>query len=114
MDETFRPHERLRKRKDFSHIYKHGTRYRGKYFTLIYLSNKKDFSRMAAVASRKVGNAIVRNKAKRRLRTLYRTHKDLLQKSYDMVFITKDKIGEASWNEIQEDFLKAYKSLHST
>ena len=111
MDETLRPHERLRKRKDFSHIYRNGTRYKGKYFTLVYLSNNKNFSRMAAVASRKVGNAIVRNKAKRRLRVLYRTNREKLPEFFDLVFITNPGIQDVSWNEIQEDFLKAIRSL---
>lgn len=114
MDETFRPYERLRKRKDFLHIYRKGTRYRGKYFILIYLSNKRHFSRMAVVASKKIGNAVIRNRTKRRLKALYRINKELLPVSLDLIFITHKEIRHASWDEIREDFIKALQFLHTT
>ncbi len=111
MKETFRPHERLRKRKDFSPIYRRGSRYRGKGFILIYLSNKLQFSRMAVVASKKVGNAVVRNRIKRRFRALFRTNKNLLQGSYDLLVITEKRIGKIAWSEVQKAFIKAIKFL---
>ncbi|MGD2294217.1 MAG: ribonuclease P protein component [Candidatus Aminicenantes bacterium] len=111
MNESLRSHERLRKRKDFLHIYRNGKRFRGKYFTLIYLSNRQHSSRMAVVASKKIGDATVRNRVKRRLRALYRKNKGLLQESFDLVFITKKDIVDASWIEIQTDYIKALRSL---
>ena len=110
MDETLRPHERIRKRKDFFRIYKKGSRFRGKYFVLVYLSNELQFSRMAVVASKKIGNAVVRNRVKRRMRTLYRTHKDKLPEAHDLVFITKRDIRNASWKEIRSECIEALES----
>ena len=114
MKETLRPHERFRKRKDFLRIYRRGSRYRGKGFILIYLSNKLQFSRMAVVASKKVGNAVVRNRIKRRFRALFRTNKNLLQGSFDLVVITEKRIGEIAWSEVQKEFIKAIKFLPIT
>ncbi|MFC2160342.1 ribonuclease P protein component [Acidobacteriota bacterium] len=111
MKETLRPHERFRKRKDFLRIYRKGSRYRGKGFVLIYLSNKLQFSRMAVVASKKIGNAVVRNRIKRRFRALFRTNKDLLQGSFDLVVITETRIGKIAWGEVQKEFIKAIKFL---
>jgi len=114
MKETLRPHERFRKRKDFLYIYKRGSRYRGKGFTLIYLSNNLHFSRMAVVASKKIGNAVVRNRIKRRFRALFRTNKNLLHGSYDLVIITDRRIGNFSWSEVQKEFIKAISVLPIT
>ena len=114
MKETLRPHERFRKRKDFLRIYKKGSRYRGKGFVLIYLSNKLQFSRMAVVASKKVGNAVVRNRIKRRFRALFRTNKSLLQGSFDLVIITDRRIGNTPWSEVQKEFIKAITVLPIT
>lgn len=111
MDETLRPHEKLRKRKDFFHIYKKGSRFRGRYFILVYLSNELHFSRMAVVASKKIGNAVVRNRVKRRMRALYRTHKHLLRGTYDLVFICKKEIQHASRKEILGECLAALESM---
>ena len=111
MNETLRPRERIRKKKEFLLLYKKGKRYRGKFFTLIYSSNDQKFSRMAVVVSKKVGNAVSRNKTKRWIRTLYRTNKGFLQNPYDLVFIAKKEISEATWSRLQTEYVQAIKSI---
>lgn len=111
MDENFTPQERIRKKKDFLHLYKKGKRYRGKYFILIYLSSELTFSRVAVVASKKLGNAVQRNRTKRWLRTLFRRNKELLEKSFDMIFIPRKEIHEASWQNLAEDYIAALKFM---
>lgn len=107
MDETFSPKERIRKKKDFLLLYKKGRRYRGKYFNLIYLSNNLSFSRIAIVVSRKIGNAVKRNKIKRWMRDLFRRNKELLKSSVDIVIIPKKDISELSWSSLQQEYLAA-------
>ena len=111
MNETFALQERIRKKKDFLHLYKKGRRYKGKYFNFIYLSSDSSFSRMAVVISKKVGNAVKRNKIKRWMRTLFRRNKDLLKNSFDIIIIAKKEILEASWLKLQEDYFAAIKSI---
>lgn len=111
MDETFGPPERIRKNKEFVHIYKKGKRYRGKYFNLVYLSSASSSSRMAVVVSKKVGNAVKRNKFKRWIRTLFRRNKNLLENPLDIIIIVKKEILEASWLRLQEDYLTAIQSI---
>jgi ribonuclease P protein component len=111
MDETFGPPERIRKNKEFFHLYKKGKRYRGKYFNLVYLSSASSSSRMAVVVSKKVGNAVKRNKFKRWIRTLFRRNKNLLKDSHDIIVIVKKEILDASWLTLQEDYQAAIKSI---
>jgi ribonuclease P protein component len=112
MDEIFTPKERIRKKKDFLHLYKKGKRYRGKYFILIYLSNELTFSRVAVVASKKLGNAVQRNRTKRWLRTLFRRNKELLSRPFDMIFIPRKEIFQANWQNLANDYQAALKSMH--
>ncbi len=111
MDETFGPPERIRKKKEFFYLYKKGKRYRGKYFNLVYLSSASSSSRMAVVVSKKVGNAVKRNKFKRWIRTLFRRNKKLLKDPIDLIIIVKKEILEASWLNLQDDYLTAIKSI---
>jgi ribonuclease P protein component len=113
MHEAFRPQERIRKKKDFLHLYKKGKRFRGKSFIFIYLSNELGYSRVAVVASKKLGNAVRRNKIKRQFRTLYRRNKILLTKPIDLIIIPHRKIHEVPWQSLEKDFLTALKSLNS-
>ena len=80
MSEAYGPRERIRKKKDFSDLYGNGGCYRGKYFNLIFRPNGLEFSRMSAVASRKVGNAVQRNKARRRARELFRRKQGIIDR----------------------------------
>lgn len=112
MTETFSPQERIRKKKDFLLIYKKGSRYRAKYFNLIYLSNNLEFSRMATVVSRKVGNSVERNKIKRHMREIFRRNKEWLKNPVDMVIIPKKDILELDWTSLQKEYLAAIDSIN--
>lgn len=111
MNETLRPQERIRKRKDFLFLYKKGKRYRGKYFNLIYLSNDFSFSRIAVIVSKKVGNAVKRNKIKRQMRTLFRRNKSLLKAPLDIIIIAKKEILGSSWLTLKGDYFSALESI---
>ena len=111
MDESLTPFERIRKRNDFFRLYKSGKRYRGKYFNLIYLFNDFNYSRVAVVVAKKIGNAVCRIKIKRWIRVLFRRNKPLIQHSLDMVIIAKESIREATWQQLQDDYFKAIQSI---
>ena len=113
MNETLGPHERLRKRNDFLSLYKKGKRYKGKYFNLIYFSNNLSFSRMAVVVSKKIGNAVKRNKIKRWLRSLFRRNKGLLKDSLDIIFVVKKEIQDATLIKLEEEYFSAIESIYN-
>ncbi len=112
MDEYFSPLERIRKKKDFLHLYKKGTRHRGKYFVIICLSNEFAYSRVAVVASKKLGNAVQRNRIKRRFRALFRRNKTLIQKPLDLIIIPNREIHEADWKSLEKSYVAVLKSIN--
>jgi len=111
MKETLGPQERIRRTQEFGYIYKNGIRFRGRYFTLVYLENRLPFSRLGVVASRKVGRAVKRNRAKRRMRDLFRRNKTCLPFAADVVAIARPETAEAPMAALREDFLCALRSL---
>ena len=60
---------------------------------------------MSAVSSRKVGNAVRRNKARRRVRELFRRNKDLLKTPVDMLIITRADLVDAPWPVLRGQYL---------
>jgi len=112
MNESITPKERIRKKRDFLLIYKNGNRYRDRYFTVVFLSNDLKYSRLAVVVSKKVGNAVKRNKIKRRIKALFRRNKDLLKDSKDLIFIVKPNIVKASWEILRKDYIKAIEHMN--
>ncbi len=107
MAETLAPRERIKKKKDFLVLYKKGYRYKSRYFSLIGLSNALVYSRVGVVASRKVGNAVTRNKAKRWMRELFRRNKELLEPPLDLLIVATPAIKEASWPELTDAYIQA-------
>jgi ribonuclease P protein component len=62
---------------------------------------------VGVVASRKVGNAVARNRAKRWMRELFRRNKDLLEYPIDLLIVASAAMKEATWTELVEHYLQA-------
>jgi len=70
--------------------------------------------RVGFTASRRVGNAVVRNRCKRRLRELARQLLPLYgRESCDFVFIAKKSLFSAKWAELQDACTYALKNISS-
>ena len=111
MNERLTPLERIRKKSDFSRLYREGSRFRGRHFSLVFRRNDLSYSRLAVVASRKVGPAIVRNRVKRRLRELFRRNKGLLREPIDLIVIARPESGGAPWAEVKESYISSMTTI---
>ncbi len=99
-------YETLKKRRDFLSISKAGERIFGKYFLMQKLCDNvepKKF-RVGYVATRKIGNAVNRNKAKRRLRSLVGYYQDQFIKGQDYVMIARKTLIDCDFKELKVDF----------
>lgn len=112
MSQRFGPDARLRHRREFKALDSGGRRLSGRFFTLIGKPNGGPQDRLGIVASRRVGNAIARNRAKRRLRELFRRRNPQDQERHlDVVAIAKADMVDAPFQTIQADFLAALAKL---
>ena len=100
---SFRRHERLQRRKDFQLALHHGSRRQTKNFTIILRPNALQFSRLGVTVSKKVGNAVKRNRVKRCLREFFRLHKHKLPPSHDLVILAKKDAAALAYNDVREE-----------
>lgn len=70
--EALSPDERLRHRREFLDCYRRGERRHGSLLILYAFPNALNHPRLGITASRKVGNAVIRHRLKRRIREVYR------------------------------------------
>ena len=82
----------LRKKKDFNVIYKKGRSIGDKYVVLFLKKNNLDYNRKSFLASKKVGNAVARNRARRLMKESYRELERNLGKGYDFIWIARNTI----------------------
>ncbi len=111
MNERLTPAERIRKKSDFTVLYGQGARFRGRFFTLVFLRNGLGHGRLAVVASRKVGSAVVRNRVKRRFRELFRREKGLLAEPLDLIVIARPESGLAAWADLRDAYISAMTTI---
>lgn len=101
-NQRFPPHERLTRRQDFLFLYGHGEKVVGRYFVL-YAARRDGQGRKFGVAvSRKVGSAVVRNRVKRYLREIYRTHRAQLGDDLHLVIVARSGSARQSFREAQD------------
>ena len=79
---------RLKRRKDFQQVYRGGAVWRGSCFTL-HVLGREDGVRLGITVTRRFGNAVERNRAKRRLREAFRRIASSLP-SVDVIVRPKD------------------------
>jgi ribonuclease P protein component len=85
---SFGKRERLAKRAQFEYVIQRGHKHRIESFcTLFFLPNSIGTKRLGIIASRKIGNAVVRNRAKRKIREIFRHIKSHIEPSTDVVII---------------------------
>lgn len=64
-------------------------------------------NRVGVVTSRKVGSAVVRNRARRLLREAFRRHQHALKGPLDVVLVARRSIAGKRAGEVEQDFLAA-------
>ena len=96
----FRPQERIRKRPEYLSIYQHGTRTYARHFTIVAQKNELGYGRIGITVSKKVGNAVRRNRIKRLIREFFRLNKNHLIASRDIVVIGKKGMPSLSYQDV--------------
>jgi ribonuclease P protein component len=105
--------DRLRQSGEFLKLQRRGARYQTGHFVLYGLRDAKDErSRLGITVSRRVGNAVVRNRLKRRVRECYRLKlRAMLPAGVAMVVIARKGAGELKWTAIDTELLASVANL---
>ncbi|MCX5881627.1 MAG: ribonuclease P protein component [Deltaproteobacteria bacterium] len=90
---------RILKRYEFVEFYSFGKAVHSSGFVLVYKSGKASRSRIGITVSRKVGNAVVRNRIKRRVREYYRLHSIAVPNGWDFHVIAKKPSATLSFQQ---------------
>ena len=98
----FRPADRIRRRAEFQQIYERGIRIHSRYSTVFILANERGALRLGIAATRKLGGAVQRNRAKRLIREVFRRNR--IAAGFDVVVIPRRELLDASLNVLEADY----------
>jgi ribonuclease P protein component len=113
----FRPEQHLRRPGDFRTVRKQGRRIDCGAFT-VWLFRRaadpapKDLPRVGVVASiASVGAAVQRNRAKRRLREVFRQHQALVPAGSDLLLVARVAVNRLDYPALEQKFVDACRKL---
>ena len=99
---SFSKAEHIRKRAEFELIYKAGSKQSGRLMTMFTRANELSVARLGVAATRKIGSAVIRNRAKRLVRELFRRHKPA--SAIDVVVVPRREMLDASYARLEVEF----------
>jgi ribonuclease P protein component len=103
---------RVRKRAEFERIQGGGARVTTRSFVLVVAARPdRGPARLGITASRKIGGAVTRNRAKRLVREAFRAHPELFPPGIDIVVICRKPPGAMKAAEVAAEWLSAAKQL---
>jgi ribonuclease P protein component len=91
---------RLTSSTDFKRVRRKGKSYAHPLAILIANPNDLTISRFGVTAGRALGNAVLRNRAKRRLREALRSYMPRMVSGQDVVLIARPALNEAEWSDV--------------
>ena len=101
----------LKENHEFRRLYQKGKSAVGGGMVVYCRKNRLGHNRLGLTASVKLGQAVVRNRARRRLREVYRLNAAALCQGYDIILVARSRTATASWKELNSTFLRLCKKL---
>ena len=109
----FFSNQRLRNRSDFERVRQTGNRIHcGAFIFQASPRETGDSSRIGIITSRKVGNAVVRNRARRIFRELFRAHQTQFDRPVDLVIVVRSTYQRENFHQLEQRFCRAIQNLN--
>ncbi len=111
---SFGASDRLHRSAEFIRLQRSGLRFQSPHFVLYagMLENEPERSRLGVTVSRRIGNAVIRNRVKRRVREIFRGRiRDSLAKGTSLVVIARIGAGGLATASITDELITAARNL---
>ncbi len=101
----------VKDKNDFTNIIKTGKKINNRSFVIYYKKNKLNHSRYGISVGTKLGNAVFRNKYKRRIRMLVTENQCLLNKKEDYIILLRKNAKDLEFQELKKDLNQLFSKL---
>jgi ribonuclease P protein component len=97
----------MKKNHEFRRLYAKGKSAAAPSLVVYFRHTGRAYNQIGFTVSTKIGNAVCRNRVRRRLREIYRLNELRLRKGIDMVIVARRKSPLASYAELEKAYLSA-------
>lgn len=98
-----RTYGKLKRNNDFTKLYRSGRSVKCRSAVILVRKNRIGKTRIGFSVSKKIGNAVHRNRCRRRLKEAVFTYNDRILGGYDIVFIAKHSDSELPFVDLCRD-----------
>ena len=108
---AFKKSDRLLRHSEFVKLSNAGRSIQNSFFIVAYYSNGRNHSRIGITASRRVGNAVTRNRLKRIIREFFRVNRDCIIGCMDINIIAKKNAANLSYQQASQSLKALFSRL---
>ncbi|NLJ77515.1 MAG: ribonuclease P protein component [Peptococcaceae bacterium] len=102
----------LKKTREYRHVYNRGKFFADRYLVIYYLPNNLDYCRFGFTVSKKIGNAVVRNRVRRLLKEVCRLNSSVFTGGFDLVLVARRSIVDLKYKRVEECLLKLANKIY--
>ncbi len=100
----------VKKNFEFSNIIKNGKKYYSNILNIYVLKNSYNYNRYGISISKKIGNAVVRNKFKRQIKDII-DKTNINFKGYDVLIISRSNLKDSKYLDIKSNILNLFNMI---
>ncbi|GAF66341.1 ribonuclease P [Bacillus sp. TS-2] len=94
--------QRIKKNDEFSLVFNEGVSIANRQFVIYALSKEgQELFRLGLSVSKKIGNAVTRNRVKRMIRAFFQENRERLHSHYDYVVIARKPVSNMTYSEVE-------------
>ena len=101
----------VKHQRDFDKIIKTGKLQKNKFFVIYYLENQLPYDKFGISVGKRIGNAVYRNKYKRKLRAIIDSYKKMYVNNQDYIIILRESAKEKDYKELENSFLSLMSNI---
>lgn len=94
--------QRIKRNAEFQEIFKKGKSFANRQFVVYCLTKEEDYYRVGLSVSKKVGNAVVRNRIKRYIRQTFLEIHDQVYSKMDYIIIARNPAAKLDFHETKK------------
>lgn len=101
----------IKENHEFRRMYAKGRSGVSPYLVVYFRPNRRENNRLGITVSAKLGNAVVRNRVRRRLREIFRLNQCRMRQGNDIIIVARGRSVQAPYRTLEGAFLRVCEQL---